>query len=107
MREQDEDLSDSHALCGETALPGACFDEHRSPDVHEAVWGDGAIGWMSSLPLEAHSLFPKDVTYHFASTLFPDSVAYQASAHLSYLSDTARMEGEKSFFQHGDGVGVG
>ena len=53
MLQQDEDLADPHALCGEIALPGAGFDEHRRPDVHEEVWGDGAIGGLSSLPLEA------------------------------------------------------
>ena len=57
MLQQDQNLSNPHALCRETALPGACFDEYRSQDVHEEVWGHGPIGWMFTLQLEAGCLF--------------------------------------------------
>lgn len=37
LQEQDEDFTDSHAVRGQAAVPGAGGDEHCSQDVYEAI----------------------------------------------------------------------
>ena len=44
LQEQDENLSDTHSLRGQVALPRAGFDEHRSKAVHEAFRDISQVG---------------------------------------------------------------
>ena len=88
MLQQDQNLSDSHALCRKIALPGACLDEHRSQDVHEEVWGYGPIGWMLTLQLGALYLFEG---FYLSLCSYPRLGGLSGSANLP-ISEIARTE---------------